>query len=356
MNWLKSIFHNPPKALFQAISDSLNDEAVGLLTTSPALAHCSRNTHWLNGATPLHCCASAGNVVIAEKLLAMGVNVDTRTVYGETPLHVAVSSGQSVFVQLLLDKGADVRVATSRGQTSIHTATEQGDFQILTTLLNYGFDCANLTDKKGWTPLHIAAQKGKTDCIELLIRHGGNVDAASADEKTPLHVAVANDNPDCVEMLVRHGANINAAAVKMVTPLHVAVTNGLESMVALLLKLGADRDLCLEFDGYHFTASALASLLQAKNGSVVYERIISLFHEPRFELTSERREQIRADFAAMTAAIDDKLYNTMIYPGEDAAYKLARRQAELSTARTAALCLKYGVTESVLQDVIKHAR
>jgi ankyrin repeat protein len=75
----------------------------------------------------------------------------------------------------------------------------------------------------GWTPLHIAAQRGLLPGVALLIQRGGDVNRASADGATPLHVAASR--PRVYKRLIRTlldaGANPNATDAEGRAPLHV---------------------------------------------------------------------------------------------------------------------------------------
>jgi ankyrin repeat protein len=42
----------------------------------------------------------------------------------------------------------------------------------------------------GTTPLHLAAEKGYSDIVQLLIDHGANLSIENAERKTPLEVAL----------------------------------------------------------------------------------------------------------------------------------------------------------------------
>ena len=245
MSIIKSLFCNHTKSLFQAILDSRNEQAACLLSETPSLADTYRNTPWLKGARPLHCCAYAGNTTIAEKLIAMGAEVDVRAGAGETPLYVAAIRSQPALVELLLAKGADLRKKTVSGQTLLHGVCKTGDVAMLATLIDRGCE-VNEKDSGGLTPLHCA---------------------------------VANGRSDSVECLVRHGANIDAQGEKGVTPLLFAVDVGSEAMISLLLRLGANQSLCrrvpTKLGEMSLDAHAMSLLYQAK-GSIVHGRILAL--------------------------------------------------------------------------------
>ncbi|MFC1793691.1 ankyrin repeat domain-containing protein, partial [Planctomycetota bacterium] len=61
-----------------------------------------------------------------------------------------------------------------------------------------------------WTPLHFAAQAGKTDVVEYLVAHGADVDAKNIRDETPLHAASAKGHKEIAELLIAKGAEVNA--------------------------------------------------------------------------------------------------------------------------------------------------
>ena len=60
---------------------------------------------------------------------------------------------------------------------------------------------------QGGTPLHAAANSGRTEVAALLIAAGGDVNADSRQLSTPLHLAVQLGNRELVELLLSKGAN-----------------------------------------------------------------------------------------------------------------------------------------------------
>ena len=70
------------------------------------------------------------------------------------------------------------------------------------------------------TPLHVAAENGFYQLIELLLRHGAK---SKRVENTPLHSACETDSVKSVQILISHGANIQAENRKDETPFCTAV-------------------------------------------------------------------------------------------------------------------------------------
>jgi ankyrin repeat protein len=97
----------------------------------------------------------------------------------------------------------------------------------------------------GWTPLHLAAHFGRVDAMRLLVEHGADVHALSANAmaNTPLHAAAAGGHAPAVAELLDRGADPNARQHGGYTALHSAAQSGRTDLARLLLDRGARVDL-----------------------------------------------------------------------------------------------------------------
>lgn len=66
-------------------------------------------------------------------------------------------------------------------------------------------------DRNGNFPIHIAAQNGFTPQVQLLLEHGGDINAINGKGNTALHMAWSYDYIETAEQLVKSGANVNLA-------------------------------------------------------------------------------------------------------------------------------------------------
>jgi Ankyrin repeats (many copies) len=62
----------------------------------------------------------------------------------------------------------------------------------------------------GQSPLQMACVIKHRDMVDLLLRHGANVNSPNFLERTPIHETAANGNLEIAQTLVRHGADLNA--------------------------------------------------------------------------------------------------------------------------------------------------
>ncbi|XP_057247454.1 uncharacterized protein LOC130589857 [Beta vulgaris subsp. vulgaris] len=93
------------------------------------------------------------------------------------------------------------------GDTPLHISTLEEDYGTSAYLLDHGADC-NMAMDKGFTPLHYATKRGRTNLLCLLISKGAKVDT-HARVGTPLQAAVVHGMRDVVESLLKNQANPN---------------------------------------------------------------------------------------------------------------------------------------------------
>jgi ankyrin repeat protein len=82
----------------------------------------------------------------------------------------------------------------------------------------------NAQDKRGWTPLHFAAQGYAIEFAELILAAGAAVDARDGHGNTPLSTAVFNSrgHGEMIALLRRHGADPHAQNNHGVSPVSLA--------------------------------------------------------------------------------------------------------------------------------------
>jgi len=108
-------------------------------------------------------------------------------------------------------------------------------------LLEHGADANRLMEGEHTTPLHIAAERGFTTVVRELLDCGADVDGRLAGActvamaATPLIVAVNNARVDCVSELLRAGADQNIVDARGQAPVQLAVLNDDVVCVRLLL-------------------------------------------------------------------------------------------------------------------------
>lgn len=71
-----------------------------------------------------------------------------------------------------------------------------------------------------WTPLMFAAHRGSIKCLNLLIKHGSNLDFVDRLGRSALYLAVEIPRESCVYSLIQAGAHVNLTGGEF-TPLVV---------------------------------------------------------------------------------------------------------------------------------------
>ncbi|RMX38967.1 hypothetical protein pdam_00008176 [Pocillopora damicornis] len=96
-----------------------------------------------------------------------------------------------------------------RGETPLHVAAIKGCVETVRKLLAGGAN-PNTKDHAGWTPLHEACNHGYLTITELLLEHGAMINTPGGfDHDTPLHDAVTNGRVEVVSLLISRGAALN---------------------------------------------------------------------------------------------------------------------------------------------------
>ncbi|MDF2965414.1 MAG: ankyrin repeat protein, partial [Rickettsiaceae bacterium] len=157
--------------------------------------------------TPLMYAAMTGNTETAQKLIALGVNVNQFDSCGYTPLMHAALKGHTATVEKLIALGADVDNANNEGSTPLIWAAREGHTDTVEKLIELGADVNKANKRHGYTPLMIAAREGHIESVKKLIAHGADVNKADRYSKTPLMFAAWNHRIEIVKILIAHGAD-----------------------------------------------------------------------------------------------------------------------------------------------------
>ena len=145
---------------------------------------------------------------IAADLVESGAPISVLNDDGLTPLHLAV--GQSygmateVMVQGLLDHGANPNARAGDDDTPILRMVNpwnNASPTVLNILIDEGADI-DVVNQFGDTPLHKAAEGGKTELVTVLLERGADTTIADDDGKTVVEHALAGEYDEETAMVI----------------------------------------------------------------------------------------------------------------------------------------------------------
>jgi ankyrin repeat protein len=294
----------------------------------------------LDSMTPLMFAVRNGHIDAVRKLLELGASPNEAASNGLGVLVLAIINAHYELAAFLLDAGADPNAA-GQGWTALHQVVttprlSYGRFphpvatgrttplELAAALIARGAEVdARMTvptlgdgyrtrlNRLGATPLLLAAKGAYPDMLRLLLDHGADVHATTAEGTTVLMLAagvgIFNEGDDAgteaetfeaVTLLVERGADVNAIDANGETALHGAAYRGHNSVVQYLADRGAKLDvpnkigwtpltiadgvLYAEFFKQHRDTAALLRELLAQRGVDVEDAgIINVDRDPR---------------------------------------------------------------------------
>jgi ankyrin repeat protein len=157
------------------------------------------------GWSILHWPAGMGFVKIVEILLEAGADVKMRDVHGWTALDYAAHRGYDEIVEILLKYMADT--GEEDCQKALNIAAHKGHHGVVARLLEYyGVDINCKGIENDWTALHFAARDGDQRLAQLLLQGGAQVSTSDKKGLTPLHIAAEKGFRQIVDMFIKASA------------------------------------------------------------------------------------------------------------------------------------------------------
>jgi protein phosphatase 1 regulatory subunit 12A len=169
------------------------------------------------------------NLEMVEFLIQRGSDINKKDNEGWTPLHATASCGFLSIARFLIENGADLAAVNSDGDLPIDIAYNDDMEDLIDKYVcEQGIDCVEarqteeklmLSDAKQWlrsnaaeadrphpktgaTALHVAAAKGYTKVLSLLLAGRADVDKQDVDGWTPLHASAYWGQKEACQMLV----------------------------------------------------------------------------------------------------------------------------------------------------------
>ena len=165
---------------------------------------------------------SEGGTSKIKSYLSKGANPNltdcaTETGRSRSLLQLYARQGNAEMVSLLLEKGAIVSYFDQLKRNALHSASFEGHSHILSLCLAHVSSSSGEKDLRqelvdwpdvfGFTPLHMASDKGNKESIIALLRYGAKVDPIAFHGVTPLHLACYRGNDEAISLLLDYGAD-----------------------------------------------------------------------------------------------------------------------------------------------------
>ena len=156
-------------------------------------------------------------------------------------LHTAASNGLTARVIALVSTGEiHIDQANPSGATPLMVAAFRGHTNVVSILLNKGASTSGVDDD-GFSALHATAEFGRVAVAKLLVKAEADLEAKTFTKgSTPLHLAAQQGYWEVVKVLIEAGANPNSRGLDGSTPLYRAAKGGHVGAVKVLLRAEAD--------------------------------------------------------------------------------------------------------------------
>lgn len=127
--------------------------------------------------------------------------------------------------------------SSSETVSYLEVLIEEGRVEELERYLSQHPGCINVPcDYFDNTPLHLADESGRAECVQLLLNLGARTDVKNADSDTPLHLAAMLKSSECLKILLEAEDIIWQKNMFKCTPLHHAARAGCADSVKLLIE------------------------------------------------------------------------------------------------------------------------
>nr|XP_044998037.1 protein phosphatase 1 regulatory subunit 12B isoform X6 [Jaculus jaculus] len=220
-----------------------------------------------DGAVFLAACSS-GDTDEVRKLLARGADINTVNVDGLTALHQACIDENLDMVKFLVENKANVNQQDNEGWTPLHAAASCGYLNIAEYFINHGAG-VGIVNSEGEVPSDLAEEPAMKDLLlEQVKKQGVDLEQSRKEEEqqmlqdarqwlnsgkiedvrqsrsgaTALHVAAAKGYSEVLRLLIQAGYELNVQDHDGWTPLHAAAHWGVKEACSILAEALCDMD------------------------------------------------------------------------------------------------------------------
>ncbi|XP_071512455.1 85/88 kDa calcium-independent phospholipase A2 isoform X2 [Panulirus ornatus] len=232
------------------------------LFTLPEVARYADTADMVKKETPLHLAIKQGHLDVIRTLLQRNVSVDVTDVKGNSVYHIAATSNETIIKLVTQKESRLLNIPNEAGKTPLHLACEGDKPECVKAFLCAGADVNVAATHDSTLPIHSAMAANSTLCAKEIIgmypnqlnvkdmKHGG----------TPLHWATSRE---IINAMADLGCSINARNFHGLTALHKMVENDRLTCVITLLSRGAEVNVCDDEGNTALHLSRSPAVLQA---------------------------------------------------------------------------------------------
>lgn len=157
-------------------------------------------------------------------------------------LHKTAMTGRRYFLRQALAAGVDPSRIDAHGRIPLHYAAMNGHVEVLQDLVEARPETINLQDLDNFTGLIHSIVHGRLACVEMILSHDAEVDAARSSDHIPLNLACQYGSKPIVDLLLRGNPRLMPDAEGLY-PQHLVARFGQDPSIFLLLQAhGANLD------------------------------------------------------------------------------------------------------------------
>lgn len=142
-------------------------------------------------------------------LIQHGTNIDAKDANGHTVLHRAALLGNTDIVSALVNRGAIIGHIADNHTSLLYIAAETGNENIAKIALE-NQEASEALVRSREISLHKAANCDHIKVMEQLFEYGVDVDSEDDNGYTALHIAIRRKRSDAAVILIEKGADLEA--------------------------------------------------------------------------------------------------------------------------------------------------
>lgn len=179
------------------------------------------------------------------------VEAENKKTQEERALLAACARGDLKKVEKLVDSGVDVNASDKSQMSALHYAAMHARDDVIKSLISRGAE-VNTTDLKGgftamhWVVINAVPKSGSTDHLEgsltSLAKAGCRVNGTDFNFATPLHIAAQKGNRDAIQVLLRLGAEPDKVDITGRNCFEVAKNEQMRTYMKTLIDKNSKKD------------------------------------------------------------------------------------------------------------------